>query len=261
MLEKFNMIILRLVRYIYVLYAFIWFFILMVLVFPIAVIGSLMNRVKGGNLVLAACRIWASVWLFLIGIRHKNIYQVPHNQHEQFIFVANHISYLDIPIIVKAIQQPIRMLGKVEMTKVPVFGFIYKTAIVTVNRSSTKDRARSLKELSSFIHQGISVFIFPEGTFNMEPRALKSFYDGAFRIAIETQTPVKPVLILDSYRLQHPDSVLSLRPGQSRAVFLEPVPVEGYTVSDVQRLKKEVYAIMEQKLIAYQAEWINMTPA
>ena len=81
------------------------------------------------------------------------------------------------------------------MSKVPVFGFIYRNAIVTVDRSSTGNRAKSVRILKSIIKKGISVLVFPEGTFNMTNQPLKEFYDGAFRVAIETQTPVKPVLI------------------------------------------------------------------
>src|SRR5690606_10156480 len=132
-----------------------------------------------------------------------------------YIFVSNHISYLDSAVLVKAYRQPLRPLGKVEMSKIPVFGFIYRNAIVTVDRSNPDNRAASLRVLRSILSRGISVLVFPEGTFNDTRRPLKDFYDGAFRLAIETQTPVKPVLFLDTYRRMPYTGVLTLTPGRS----------------------------------------------
>jgi 1-acyl-sn-glycerol-3-phosphate acyltransferase len=121
------------------------------------------------------CRLWADIWFFLIFIWHKKIFEAPHDKSKPFIFVSNHISYLDAAIIPKAYRQPIRPLGKVEMSKVPVFGFIYRNAIVTVDRSSATNRANSIRVLKSLIKKGISVMVFPEGTFNMTTKPLKDF--------------------------------------------------------------------------------------
>lgn len=201
------------------------------------------------------CMIWADVWFFLIFIWHKKIFEAPHDKTRPYIFVSNHISYLDAAIIPKAFRQPVRPLGKAEMSKVPVFGFIYRNAIVTVDRSSPTNRANSIRVLKSLIKKGISVMVFPEGTFNMGTAPLKDFYDGAFRVAIETQTPVKPVLFLDAYRRMPYQSLFLLTPGQNRIVYLDEIPVDGYTVSDVAKLKDNIYRIMEEKLIAYNAGW------
>jgi 1-acyl-sn-glycerol-3-phosphate acyltransferase len=97
--------------------------------------------------------------------------------------------------------------------------------------------------------------VFPEGTFNMGTTPLKDFYDGAFRIAIETQTPIKPVLFLDAYRRMPYESLLLMTPGISRILYLEEIPVNGYTLNDIAKLKAEVYKVMEQKLIAYDYAW------
>jgi 1-acyl-sn-glycerol-3-phosphate acyltransferase len=201
------------------------------------------------------CILWADLWFPLIFIRHRKIYETVHDKSRPYIFVSNHISYLDAAIIPKAYRQPVRPLGKVEMSKVPVFGFIYRNAIVTVNRSSTASKAKSIRVLKSLIHKGISVLVFPEGTFNMGTSPLKEFYDGAFRVAIETQTPVKPVLFLDAYRRMPYESFFSMRPGISRILYLKEIPVTGYSLADVSRLKEEVYVIMEKKLIEYDAGW------
>jgi len=245
----------RPLQWIYSIYAFILFVAIMLLIFPFVVIASFFGRIKGGNAIFRLCMVWADLWFPMIGIWHKKIYEAPHDRTKSYIFLTNHISYLDAAIIPKAYRQPVRPLGKAEMGRVPVFGFIYRNAIVTVDRSSAANRARSVRILKSLINKGISVLVFPEGTFNMGNTPLKSFYDGAFRVAIETQTPIKPVLFLDAYRRMHYRSLFSLTPGKNRILYLREIPVDGYTVADAGRLKDEVYTIMEKKLIEYNAGW------
>lgn len=149
-----------------------------------------------------------------------------------------------------------RPLGKVEMSKIPVFGFIYKNIIVTVDRSSAGNRTKSVQVLKSILRKGISVLVFPEGTFNLTHQPLKEFYDGAFRVAIETGTPVKPVLLLDMYKRMHYKSIFSLNPGTSRAVFLKEFPTHNYTLNDVQKFREDVFELMEYKLKQFKAGWI-----
>jgi 1-acyl-sn-glycerol-3-phosphate acyltransferase len=246
-----------LIRVLYVMHALVTFVILMLLIFPFVIIASFYGKVKGGNAVYRLCALWGDLWFIFIGIRHKNIHETPFQKGKNYIFIANHISYLDAPVIVKSIRQPVRALGKEEMSRIPIFGYIYKNAIVTIDRSNAERRAKSVRILKSVLKKGISIFIFPEGTFNETGRPLKDFYDGAFRIAIETQTPIKPILFLDAYSRMHYRSVFSITPGISRAVFLEEIPVEGLTTNDVRVLKEKVYGIMEERLIAYGAPWIN----
>lgn len=248
----------RAIRIIFSIYAFIVFLLIMLLIFPFIIISSFFGRVTGGNIIYILCRFWADTCLLLWGIRHHNIYEVPHDPGHPCIFVFNHISYMDIPILMAAFrQQHIRVLGKAEMTKIPIFGFIYKNAVVTVDRSDARHRAQSVMVLKSVIKKNISVVIAPEGTFNMEPVPLKEFYDGAFKIAIETQTPIKPVVFLDAYDRLDYKSIFSLTPGRSRAVFLQEVEVEGLKGSDTAVLKQKVYDIMEAALIKYKASWIK----
>lgn len=248
---------LLLFRALYFLYSAIIFVSLMLLVFPVVVIASFFGKIKGGNYIYWACAHWTDIWLPLTGIWHKNLYESPHDKKQQYIFVGNHISYLDVPMIVQSIRQPLRILAKSEMGKVPVFGFIYRNAAVTVDRSSAEKRAKSVRILKSVIRKGVSIFIFPEGTFNESNEPLRSFYDGAFKIAIETQTPIKPILFLDTYARLHYRSILSLNPGKSRSVLLAPVSVEGLTQKDLPVLKQKVFKLMEEGLIKYKAEWIS----
>lgn len=241
----------------YVIYAFAVFLALMIPVFLWALLAAQFGRIRGGNLVYYGCMVWADLWFALVFIWHRNIYVQKPKKDEAYIFVANHLSYLDAAVLPKVFRHPVRPLGKVEMAKIPLFGTIYKNAIVTVDRSSTANRAKSVQVLKSILRKGISVLVFPEGTFNETGKPLKEFYDGAFRIAIETRTPVMPVLILDTYNRMHTSSVFSLNPGRSRAVFLPAINVDDMELRDLSRLKQEVYERMDSELRKRKAAWIK----
>jgi 1-acyl-sn-glycerol-3-phosphate acyltransferase len=243
--------------WLYNLYALSWFVLLMIPVFLFAIVASFFGHIRGGNLIYKACRVWGDIWFAVIFIRHKNIYEQPLRKDESYIFVVNHISYIDSPIIVKTFRQPIRALGKVEMSKIPVFGFIYRRAIVTVDRSSPGNRAKSVQILKSLLRKGISVLVFSEGTFNTTHQPLKDFYDGAFRVAIETGAPLKPVLFLDGYNRMPYEFLFSLNPGISRSVFLEEIQTTNLSVKDVPMLREKVYSLMKEKLKDYKASWIK----
>lgn len=249
---------LRFIQTIYSLYAIIVFIAFLILIFPLVIIASFFGKLRGGNFIYRLCKLWADVFLLAIGIRTQYIYEQVTDGKQQYVFVFNHIAYLDIPFIMKAIRkQHFRVLGKAEMTKIPIFGFLYKCAVVLVDRNNAHNRAKSVLQLKSIIKKGISIVISPEGTFNMTHRPLKDFYDGAFRIAIETQTTIKPILFLDAYDRNNYNSIFSFTPGKARIVYLEEIPVAGLTVKDVKWLKEKVYTVMEEKLVAYNASWIE----
>ena len=243
--------LIRFLQFIYSIYAFATFILAMLVVFPFIMLSIPFGKVRGGNLVYFFCKIWARIWYIMIGIQHGEIYETPHDQSKQYIFVANHISYMDIPPIVLCMHQSFRALGKYEMVKVPIFGWIYRAAVVLVDRKNAAARAKSIRALKAAIKNNVSIFIFPEGTFNETKGPLKNFYDGAFRIAIETQTPLKPILFVDTLKRLHYRSIFELTPGMNRAVYLAEVPVDGLTVADLPTLKQHVYQLMEDGLKRY----------
>jgi 1-acyl-sn-glycerol-3-phosphate acyltransferase len=247
-------------QFIYAIYAMILFVIILFLVTPFVIIFSLFGKIKGGNAVMKIAHGWADVWLFLIGIYHVRIVEQEMKEHQSYIFVSNHNSYMDIPQMLKAIRQPLRILGKAEMGKVPVFGIIYNACVVPVLRGSAEARAKSVMMLKSVLNKEISIYIAPEGTFNMTNKPLIDFYDGAFRLAIETQTPIKPMLFLDGVSRMNWRSVFALTPGKLRTVYLEEISPEGFTPYDVDQLKQQVYRLMEKKLIEYKASWVLPSP-
>lgn len=250
--------LLKFIQLLYAAYFILLFVAGLLLIFPLVILASFFGKVKGGNFIYGLCRIWGGTIMILAGIYHRNIYDAPYDIKKQYVFVFNHISYLDVPVLFMSIlRQRFRILGKIELTRVPIFGFVYRNAVVLVNRESTAARAKSVMQLKSVLRKGISIAIAPEGTFNMTNKPLLPFYDGAFKIAIETQTPVRPLLLLDTYDRLHYATLTSLTPGRSRTVFLEEIDVSGYTLKDVEVLKTKVYEAMQTALIKYQASWIK----
>ena len=243
--------------WLYNVYAMLLFVALMLIIFPFVILASFLSPDRSGNIIYRICMLWGDVWFPLVGIRHRNIFEAPYRENRSYIFVSNHLSFLDAAIIVKTFRQPVRPLGKKEIAAIPVFGFIYRNAIVTVDRDSATDRMKSVRKLKTVLGKGISVLIFPEGTFNETRRPLKPFYDGAFRIAIETQTNIRPVLFLDAYSRMPYGKLFTLTPGISRSVFLPEIDVQGLTTEDIDALKQKVYTAMAEKLKAYNAAWIG----
>lgn len=245
--------LLRFLQIVYSFYALLCFIIIMFIALLLVLISPLFGKIQGGNFVYQVCKNWAVVWYFLIGIRHSEIYEAPHDRSRQYIFVANHTSYVDISSALRVIHQPMRILGKYEMVKYPVFGIIYRMAAIVVDRSSPERRAQSVRALKAALAKKISIFIYPEGTFNETREPLKDFYDGAFRIAIETGTPIKPVLFLDTHERMHYRGFLELTPGKCRCVYLKEISVQNYSINEVKKLRDTVYATMEAALRRYRS--------
>jgi 1-acyl-sn-glycerol-3-phosphate acyltransferase len=242
----------KILQTIYCIYALIVFAIL-TLFSAIALLLLLpFGKAKLSKRIYKVCRYWAKSWYLFIGVWHKEIFESTHDFKTPHIFVANHNSYMDIPPIVQLKHQPIRPLGKFESSKIPVFGWVYRAAVILVDRSSPEKRAKSLRNLKAALHKRSSIFIFPEGTFSMtSEQPLKSFFNGAFKLAIEMQVPIQPILMIDAVDRMHYESVFSLTPGPNRVVYLPAIDVSKYSLEDIEKLKNEVYQMMDEGLRRY----------
>lgn len=192
-------------------------------------------------------KVWATVFRSFTGVRYRAEGQNRPDRHTAYIYVSNHTSFLDVPALPLFIPGQFRPLGKKELLKIPVLGWIVGTVCVIVDRSDANSRNRSIMALKQLIKRGVSVFIFPEGSMNRSEVALCPFYDGAFRIAIETQTPVLPMVVVNAGNLFRPGTAY-VKPGTVTVKFGEPVAVSGLTIKDVPYLKQQTYQKMEAML-------------
>lgn len=248
----------RAILIIFSIYAVILFAVVILLALPFIGLAMLLPKNKRGDGLYNISRIAFDLIFIGWGILHRNIHEGKTKNDRPAIYVYNHISYMDAMVILKTIRnKSIRALGKVEIASIPLLGNIYKEAVITVKRDSPEDRKRSVEDMKQAIASGSSIIIAPEGTFNMSDQPLSKFYDGAFRIALQTGTPVTPILILDTFDRMHFDSLFSITPGKSRSVILDPVPVEGFEEHEVERYRQQVYQIMELALIRHNASWIS----
>lgn len=241
----------------YCLYAYSLFILMILIFFPCVLICFPLGRIRGGNIMYDLFRFFGNGWFKLIGINQSFIYESTPDPNQQYIFIANHIAYVDAVITVLSVKHHFRPIGKAELLKIPIFGFIYKFCVVTVDRSSAEDRARSLDDLRKVLARGISIVVFPEGTFNMADAPLKEMYDGAFKLAVETGKPLQPIIFLDAFDRMHYRHFFTLTPGKSRSVYLDPIDPAQYPDADYKALNKIVEAKLSEKLLQYKATWID----
>ncbi len=165
----------------------------------------------------------------------------------QYIFCPNHFSYLDIPTVGLGSHNTI-FVGKSEMSKVPLFGFMYSKLHITVDRTRLKSRYASLAKSMQAIDEGKSLVIYPEGGIMTEKEpVLSRFKDGPFRIAIQKQIPIVPVTISYNWIILPPDEFL-LRWHPLKVVFHEPVETSKLSMRDVDALKEKVHQIIDSQL-------------
>jgi 1-acyl-sn-glycerol-3-phosphate acyltransferase len=169
---------------------------------------------------------------------------------EPVIYVSNHSSYFDIPVLTWALPGYICFIGKISLARIPLFGYVFRSFHITVNRRDGYDRQRSIQRAGLEIDQGRSIVFFAEGTINAENQPqLTSFKDGAFRIAIEKQIPVVPITIPYNWIIFPSDGILAARRHRCEVVIHPPISTIGMTISeDLDRLKRQVFGIIDEEI-------------
>ncbi|GAA4462245.1 lysophospholipid acyltransferase family protein [Nemorincola caseinilytica] len=233
----------------YAVYVVVTFLIGLCITFPFFVLLSIGNRKATRRLIYVIIRHWARIWLWVIGMPLRITGPCP--PQRRYVIVCNHISYLDTVVLFPGLPGYFRALGKKEFSKVPVMGFLYRQIVIMVNRSNPQSRARSMRLMWRVLRHESHIVIFPEGTFNETGKPLKDFYDGAFRLAITSRTPILPIIFPDTVHRWHYSAWWKVWPGRNRAVYMQPIQVDGMTLPDVPRLKQIVYDAMEQELSRY----------
>lgn len=196
--------------------------------------------------------IWSWIFSKLTFIRYKFYGREKIDRNKSYIYVSNHTSFLDLPGIRMIIPGQFRPLAKKELKKIPIFGWIASSATIIVDRSSSQSRRRSLDKLKQVLRDGISILIFVEGTQNRTKELLQPFHDGAFRLAIDTQQTLLPLVVVGAGRLMPPGTI-RLRPGLIRIYVGDEIPAEGLATSDVPALKERTFEQMKSILMAHNA--------
>jgi len=240
----------KVAAFLFLIWGFLVFISAMILVFPfILLISALFRKKKAQDIIFFFLKAWAWIFSVLCFFPVRTSGKETLNTDKACIYVCNHNSYLDAIAVVLAIPGSFKPLGKIEMVRTLIFGMIYKRVVVLIDRKSQESRARSVEELKLDLGNGQSILIFPEGTMNRTNAVLSEFFDGAFRLAIETQTDIVPMVILNARKLLPRDKLLSIRPGVLKCVFTDRIKVKGLNPDDMFDLKTRVRKGMEQLII------------
>lgn len=143
------------------------------------------------------------------------------NKDESYIYVTNHQSMFDIPILMQASPSNIRFIYKKSLTNIPVFGWaMYLSGYIPIDREDGRSAMKTLKESAKKTAQGISLVIFPEGT--RSDGKLGEFKRGVFVIADEAKAKIVPGTIIDSYKILSKGR-LHIKGGEVKVVFSKPI--------------------------------------
>ena len=189
--------------------------------------------------------LWLWSWIFskLNFIRYETYGRENFEKRKAYIFICNHTSFLDIPGVCLALRREFKPLAKKELLKIPIFGWIAKSAAVIVDRSSPQSRKRSIDKLKQVLKQGIAILIFPEGTQNRSTEILQPFHDGAFRIAIDAQQPIIPMVVIGAGKLMPPGKA-DIYAGRIKMVIGREIATVGLTSADIPMLKQQTFDAM-----------------
>jgi len=231
----------------WVVFVFITF---MILYLPGILIPFLLGE-KYGNISYQFLKLWAWTFSKLNFIPYEITGKENIHRNTSYIYTSNHTSPLDIPGMCLTVPTQIRPLAKKELSKLPIFGWIASNACVIVDRSSNESRKKSMEHLKEVLSRKISILIYPEGTQNRTKEPLQPFYDGAFRIAIETQTPILPMVIINAGNLMPPGK-LRLKPGKIKIIIEKEIPTAHLQLTDVQQLKEQTFTLMKEMIKQHQ---------
>jgi 1-acyl-sn-glycerol-3-phosphate acyltransferase len=186
-------------------------------------------------------RGWMTVFLTLTGcplfIKGKKNFIRGTN----YIVVCNHNSLMDVPVSTPFMPRANKTIAKKSFAKVPVFGWVYKFGSVLVDRNSDASRRKSYEEMKHMLNIGLDMLIYPEGTRNRTNDPLKKFYDGAFRLAVDTGKPILPVILFHTKKVLPANKFFYMLPHKLEMHFLPAVSSTGIS-SDA--LKQKVFQLM-----------------
>jgi len=166
-----------------------------------------------------------------------------------YIICANHTSILDISALAILCKQDISFMGKIELIKNPITRMFFKTIDIPVNRDSKISAYKAFKLAQQRLEEGKSVVIFPEGKIeDIYPPVLQDFKNGPFKLAIEHNTPVLPIVIHDLWKLLWDEGKNGSRPGYCEIQVLQPIETKELDLAGAGHLKEYVHGLFSEYL-------------
>ena len=186
-------------------------------------------------------KIWMSLFLFLSGCRFKVTGKEVFDTTTNAVIVCNHNSLIDIPVSFPFLPRANKTIAKKSFSKIPIFGLIYTFGTVLVDRRDERSRKQSVDDMKKVLETGLDMLIYPEGTRNRTNEPLKSFHNGAFKLAIDTNKPIIPVVLLNTKKILPAKPAMYFTPGKIQMDILPAIYPEGHSIDS---LKNKVFEIM-----------------
>jgi 1-acyl-sn-glycerol-3-phosphate acyltransferase len=201
---------------------------------------------REGRLAYRLGRLWSRMVLNVVGVRLK-VHGLARLQKRAYIFIANHQSHIDIPVMVQSLPGfQLRWIAKKTLGYIPFFGWaLIASRHILIDRADRAAAMASLTKARAKLAAGISVVIFPEGTRGVRGR-LGNFKRGAFLLAMKTKTPIVPVTISGSWRILGRKE-WRLKSGEVEVFVHEPIVLEGFGAKDSAALAERVRGIIESR--------------
>ena len=223
----------------YFIYAWVVF---VTAVFSMAVLFASLLDSKGVNPHKIA-GIWARCILFgsPIKVRIRGLSNI--DLSRSYIFMLNHQSLYDIPVILGCLPVQFRWLAKHELFQIPLFGIAMRRAgYISINRTNRRSAFKSLKKAARIIRSGVSVVIFPEGTRSPDGRILP-FKKGGFVLAIQSRVPIVPVIIQGTSAIMNKKQK-KIIPGEVLIEVRAPILTTDYTYKTKEALMNRVKTVI-----------------
>lgn len=199
------------------------------------------------------CRKWVSIMAtYCVGIRFKIDYVEEIDWSKNYVLCPNHTSILDITALTFLCPQPFSFIGKVELLKNPVTRAFFKSIDIAVDRTSRTSAFKAFKRANTLLKENKSLVIFPEGKIDDDyPPRLHEFKSGSFRLAIENQVQILPIVIVDAWKLLWDDgSKFGSRPGIVHIKVLPPIDTKNLSDEEASMLQEKVYLQMQEYWLA-----------
>ncbi|HAT81366.1 MAG TPA: 1-acyl-sn-glycerol-3-phosphate acyltransferase [Flavobacterium sp.] len=232
----------------------VWFYVMMaipiLIMFPFLVLSILSE--SGYPYFFKMARIWAKVILFGMGFYYKIDKQQEFDSDKSYMFIANHTSMVDIMLMLASVDKPFVFVGKQELAKIPLFGFFYKRTCILVDRNSSKSKHNVFERAQKRINQGLSICIFPEGKVpDDETIVLDEFKNGAFRLAIDHQLTIVPIVFLDNKK-RYSYTIFSGKPGLLRVKILSFIETNNKIKNDLNEIRDYSWNVIHKELLEFQ---------
>ena len=231
----------------------LWFFLVFTVVFIIFIPALIFFTaiIKNHIIVANLTRYWSKLTLWLSFVIPIIEWEEEIDKKGQYIFCPNHVSTLDIPLILAVLPFPLQFIGKAEIAKLPIFGYFYKNNSVIVNRENRKDAYSAFLKAGDRLKKGLSMCIFPEGGIPPKNIFLKQFKNGPFRLSVEQNITIIPITLADNKQI-FPQEYFKGRPGFVRVKVHKAINLNLKSENSINDLNKSVYNTIFEQLKIYE---------